>query len=279
MRSVVLADAPEVLYAPDSPGRKEIEKAIAFYEDPKNFDGSFPFKAYKEKAVTGILQRAFAGKCAYCESKYEATQPMDVEHYRPKGGYVNHEGRLTKPGYYWLAAVWANLLPSCIDCNRSREQEVEGVRRSVGKANRFPIANERSRARRPGEEKREHRLLLHPCLDEPEEHLVFNADGSIDPARDRRGRLSPKGKASIEVYALDRKGLKDSRARRLRELEVLMTHIERVAYLLEQDPDDERLVALLKDFRKDLEAFADPDRQYSLMVRQAIDRFEDRLIG
>ncbi len=279
MRSVPLAAAPEALCAPDSPGRKEIEKAIAFYKDPKNLEAPFPFKAYKEKAVTEILQRAFAGKCAYCESRYEATQPMDVEHYRPKGGYINREGKLSKPGYYWLAAVWGNLLPSCIDCNRAREQEVEEARRSVGKANQFPIANERSRARHPGEEERERRLLLHPCLDEPEEHLRFNADGSIDPARDRRGRLSPKGKASIEVYALDRKGLKDSRARRLKELEVLMTHIERVARLLEQDPADEGLASLLKDFRKDLEAFAEPDRQYSLMARQAIDRFEERLIG
>lgn len=67
---------------------------------------------------------------------------MDVEHYRPKGGYLDPDGTLCQPGYYWLAADWNNLFPSCIDCNREREQiMVKGQAKKLGKANKFPLVD------------------------------------------------------------------------------------------------------------------------------------------
>lgn len=50
--------------------------------------------------------------------------PLDVEHFRPKSEIDEVDpatfrpvpGRApTAPGYYWLAAAWSNLLPSCIE--------------------------------------------------------------------------------------------------------------------------------------------------------------------
>ena len=67
----------------------------------------FTFAAYKADDVREALTRLFRGKCAYCESRYAVTQPMDVEHWRPKGGVeeedVDGKTRLG-PGYPWLAA-------------------------------------------------------------------------------------------------------------------------------------------------------------------------------
>ena len=106
-------------------GKTEQERAIAKFlkhieegQDPLKF--KFNYTAYTKKPLKKALTVLFHGKCAYCESRYAGSQPMDVEHWRPKGKVETANGEY--PGYYWLAATWANLLPSCIDCNRSRKQ-------------------------------------------------------------------------------------------------------------------------------------------------------------
>ena len=73
-------------------------------------DGSFQFSVYKHPSVVEALNVLFSGKCAYCESFYEKTQKMDVEHYRPKGAYYDERGQICYPGYYWLAADWDTAL-------------------------------------------------------------------------------------------------------------------------------------------------------------------------
>ncbi|MEK9939970.1 MAG: hypothetical protein VW548_03245, partial [Methylotenera sp.] len=78
---------------------------------------AFEFKAYKNDDVRHALFTLFHGKCAYCEARYDTTAPVDIEHFRPKGG-IDGTDHL---GYWWFAATWLNLLPSCIDCNRKRE--------------------------------------------------------------------------------------------------------------------------------------------------------------
>lgn len=190
----------------------ERDEAVEAFKQDKN--ATFTFSAYKNKSVRKALNAAFHFKCAYCEASFQATGPVAVEHYRPKSAVVGADGKLKKPGYYWLAGTWKNLLPSCTDCNSAREQEIEGEDpRTMGKANKFPIANEKARAKKPEQEKKEKRLLLHPYLDHPERHLVFDADGGIKPARTSQGRESEKGVESIEVYALRRPGLATERAR------------------------------------------------------------------
>jgi hypothetical protein len=125
-------------------GVKERERATAFYADPGNQSNSFPFKAYKADDVVAALEQLFRGKCAYCESSYAQTQPADIEHFRPKGAVMierpGERPHRRKPGYYWLAAEWDNLLPSCIDCNRARTQDFpdDDLRLVRGKENRFP---------------------------------------------------------------------------------------------------------------------------------------------
>ena len=85
---------------------------------------------------------------------------MAVEHYRPKGEVLEGNLRL-RPGYYWLAATWDNLLPSCTDCNSPRRQEESGgTVRVRGKGKYFPLAKGSRRAKSPGAESRENPLLL-----------------------------------------------------------------------------------------------------------------------
>ena len=278
--------------------QREREAALAFYSDPANLGAAFSkpgFHAYGSADVRDTLNQAFAFKCAYCESSYGPTQPVAIEHYRPKGRVTvaerNPDGtvkQVPKPGYYWLASNWENLLPSCTDCNSPRGQLVPGAAkaRTLGKANQFPLVSEAKRASQPGEEKRERRLLLHPYLDQPGDHLHFVddpdslADGEVEPApRGGTRRPSPMGTASIEVYALQRRELINAR-------KAMLTRVRLALMDVEDDLDDiaehgltpkrqeryERHVAELK-------GFANPDQEYSAMCAQVINQAFEALFG
>lgn len=171
------------------------------------------FAAYKRQPVKDALTRLFGPKCAYCEFPYGGGAPMEVEHYRPKGGYLDDRGVLRSPGYYWLAADWDNLLPSCVDCNRARKQVYRArdgtlVKGKSGKANHFPILAGTARAAAPAGVAAERALLLNPCRDRrPELHLRFLANGFVEPAATAEEQALPMGKATIEVCGLSREGL------------------------------------------------------------------------
>ena len=60
---------------------------------------------YKDDEVKDALRKAQHSKCAFCESLFTHIGYGDIEHFRPKGGYKQHdsEPNLRYPGYYWLA--------------------------------------------------------------------------------------------------------------------------------------------------------------------------------
>lgn len=196
--------------------------------------GKFSF--YKNDTLVSELQRNFFLKCAYCESSFVHVSPADIEHFRPKSAVKIDEktGKEKvlelKPGYYWLAADWDNLLLSCIDCNRRRNQDaIEGDGEvAAGKATIFPLADEAHRVRDHStwgkatdlvQREESSRLLLNPCVDDPAEHIQFRirydeADKNkvvgvfAAPVND-----SQKGQKSINVYGLNRAGLVWARTR------------------------------------------------------------------
>lgn len=245
-------------------GAVELAKARAHFGDVANDGKPFAFAVYKLAPVKDALNAAFGFKCAYCESFFGATQPLDVEHFRPKSGVLVGTG-LVWGVYYWLAASWGNLLPSCTDCNRPRKQSLpDGTEQTLGKANQFPISPEAKRAAKEGEEKRESRLLVHPCLDQPETHFVFEPDGIVS-------WRSRKGKESIRVYALLRRGL--VQARKAFQVEVL-THItvaRGLAQKLDATGPDEDLEQLLRTELEALARFMEPEHEYSATARALIE--------
>jgi len=168
---------------------------------------------YHHDQVHAALERLCDRKCAYCEAPAPASTSWDVEHYRPKGRVSE---RSDHPGYYWLAYTWDNLLLSCELCNRRRkdrptwEQAEPGT--TSGKVDRFPLADEATRAMGPGDDLAgEARLLLDPTRDEPEAHVTFDLTGH---AVAREG--SRMGAASIEVYHLNRRRLRSWRQVQIR---------------------------------------------------------------
>jgi hypothetical protein len=266
---VRLPDPPQELV---DKGSVELGKARAYFGDATNTGGSFPFAAYKLVPVKDALNATFNFKCAYCESSYGATQPLDVEHFRPKSGVLVGT-ELVWGVYYWLAAHWGNLLPSCTDCNRPRKQRLpDGSERTLGKANQFPLASESKRAANEGDEKLEGRLLVHPCLDHPEKHLVFEEDGIVS-------WRSRKGEASIRVYALLRRGLVEARAALQLQIRTHIAIARGLALKLEQDGPDAGLEALLATELQALAAFIDPAHEYSATARAMIEPVLEELTG
>lgn len=314
MRRVVRSGAvPEALV---TKGAEELAEAVRYFGPPRQSAKAFPFAIYKHLEVKAALERLFRGKCAYCETFYSSTQPMDVEHFRPKGAV---EGDDTHPGYWWIAMAWDNLLPSCIDCNRKRNQvtpkgdvsQVQLLEETLkfsrsssvgtGKKDSFPLAEGGVRAVKAQDPlPAERALLLNPCEEDPGEHLeyLFDAENPVsfvvarqlasgDPDFAGANGLSLKGATSIHVYGLNRLGLVQARTEVLRRLEflgALMIDLKALAQDLESaSPNEtirraERAVSGFADrLLVEMRAMADPAKPYSAMVEAWLAEFSRRV--
>ena len=116
----------------------------------------FEFNAglYRSRSVKIALQKAQHDKCAICESKVTHIAYGDVEHFRPKAAYrQSTDGPLVRPGYYWLAYDWSNLLFCCQLCNQRF------------KRNHFPLIDPSQRAKSHNDEiGNEQPLLINPTI-------------------------------------------------------------------------------------------------------------------
>jgi len=139
----------------------------------------------------------FHGKCAYCETPLVASFG-DIDHFRPKHDAASLRGDRYQHHYAWLAYEWDNLLIACQACNRPMRT---GSHRH-GKGALFPVDGSRARLLASVDEcrKTEKALLIDPCFDDPNEHLIFDEMGTCSS-------LTEKGLVSIEVFNLNRESL------------------------------------------------------------------------
>ncbi len=275
--------APSVLTDPEEGGAKEKRKAKASLEAHRaagkpDDQWTFRFDVYSRDAVKRALTELFHGKCAYCETRYAATQPMDVEHWRPKGQIEEEDGP-HKPGYWWLAADWDNLLPSCIDCNRRRRQRDVVLDRTVnlGKLDQFPLLPESPRAADEGQEIDERPALVNPCLVDPAGFFEFDEQGVIRPRDDADAETRERARQSIRVYALNRSGLVQNRTEALRLAQLSVAIVKALADLQAARPEMSDSFAIVVDemLSNELASLASrcrADRPYALMIRQVVRR-------
>lgn len=182
--------------------RESAEKFFAVeerYRKQTRFDFSM---AFGHVELAEALSKLFHRKCAYCE------QPMDYERtkgfldrFRPARGAIGLDGLVAADHYWWLAFNWDNMLGACSRCNRA-------------KGSRFPVEGIRADSKAEGQLlDAERPLLLDPCADLPEEHLVFGSDGHVSG-------LTRRGQVTIEVLALNGEDLVRQRAEESRRFEV-----------------------------------------------------------
>ena len=168
------------------------------------------------KQIRKWLLDAYAEKCAYCEGELNAQSAALVEHFRPKSGVRDLDNSCIKvgknhkhTGYWWLAYEPSNLLPACSMCNVY-------TRKRGGKGERFPLPKGGFRATKPGEEKKEKPLLIHPGREDPSVYFDLEFETGALKARDERGRIS------IAVLGLNREQLLKARKKAARDATVYM---------------------------------------------------------
>ncbi|MDR0210504.1 MAG: HNH endonuclease [Pseudomonas putida] len=296
--------APSSLDSLDSKGKSERDRARDHQNDPDPKKGSFTYAAYKHEQVKRRLAQLFHNKCAYCETFFCASAPVDIEHYRPKAA-VSEDPDHT--GYWWLAMSWDNLLPSCIDCNRRRKQRVADASTSLeelhkasrgehsslaladaGKKDSFPLIDAKRRLVAESYAcDDEQPYLLDPTRDDPREHLHFHIDrdspiGIVLPGS-APGHPSQRGAMSIQIYGLNRLGLVQDRTRLLRHLEFLGDLSIELGDLVEDLTDPglapvrKRLELLQERIHQEIRDMTAPEAPYSEMVRTWLKQFLDGL--
>lgn len=211
------AQAPEILRTRGS--RKRAAHCRDYLLHQADYDVGlrafvFDIGIYGDETVKSALIAAQHGKCCFCERK--VGKDGDVEHFRPKAGYrQTPRGPLMRPGYYWLAYDWENLLLSCSACNQRH------------KRNHFPIANPVHRAVTHTDDMTlEKPLFLNPAVQDPEQFIGFRKEIAFAIRGNRTA------KATIDALGLNREILNEVRRDRLATLIALRQAIA----LIERNP-------------------------------------------
>lgn len=202
------------------------------------FDGS----VYGCTTVRDSLKAAQHRKCCFCESRVEHVGLGEIEHFRPKAAWRQASGsKLMRPGYYWLAYDWDNLLWSCKTCNGRH------------KLNTFPVEDPTTRDCPGRSIVHEVPLLIDPTVVEPRDHIRFELE--------RAYALTPMGQTTIDVLQLNREPLLDERRIKRNEIVFAQNSVEKSARLKEA-PGVEEL--------KTLAEAASPASPYSSMAQDLL---------
>ena len=198
-------------------------------------------------AHTSVKQHLIAmqhAKCAFCEAKPLHVSDGDVEHFRPKGGVRQVDSDpMLRPGYYWLAYDWGNLMFACERCNRRH------------KKNLFPLTDPARRAKSPRHNiAHEAPIFIDPSAENPEQYIHFREHVPVAIGGNVRGEQT------IDALGLRRPDLNADREKHL--------EIVRTLHAVATNPDvpDE----LRRQTRTLLKKSTSPEAEYSLMCRVAV---------
>ena len=173
----------------------------AYHSGSKIFD--FDDKIYSAGSVKNALSTAQHNKCCYCECwlypLFRSRPYRTVEHYRPKGAVQQSlKRKVQKPGYFWLAYDWENLMLSCGPCNSQ-------------KGDLFPLKGNKDRVSdHHGSLEFEQPLIVNPAVENPRKHIRFRGETPVP--------TTTKGRVTMEIL-----GLRKSDDDRKRKLDILKT--------------------------------------------------------
>lgn len=179
--------------------------------------------SYKKKDIKDTLESLYHSKCCYCERKVER---WDVEHFRPTSKYP------------WLAYSWDNLLFSCPTCNQDYKK---GQFEILGPKATFDLKNLSEINRLASTIAYQHELpsLIHPELENPEDHWKFTVNGKM-------GAVTQKGKDTIRICGLDRQFLREQRKEIIDEVEKIANAKKLTSS--SQEEDEKVIRQLIRDF-------------------------------
>lgn len=247
------AEVPAVLL--DKGKRKRRAHSLSYTHDQAKYDTgerTFAFDAeiYGHETVKFSLKEMQHGKCAFCESKVDHIAYGDVEHFRPKGGFRQSlSDPLGRPGYYWLAYEWENLLFACQLCNQRF------------KKNLFPLQDPSKRAHdHRGSLSEESPMIIDPTNEDPQDAIGFR--GEVAFGWDAAGR----GEATLEALGLNRIELQEHRRDWLKTVKLLFDVLQVAA----GRPEDVELKQLAEAAQRKIEEATVNTAEYAGMIRAAI---------
>jgi len=150
-----------------------------------------------------------------------------------------------------------NLLPSCEKCNQQPKKRPDGT--LAGKGNRFPVTGTHAYDHADplkSDIVNEKPLLLHPCIDNPDEHLKFL------PETGALGWLTERGEKTIEICDLNNEHLCETRRDAYNQM--------KDAFLLAALTAKLGIAAPAQDVQKKAERYIKGDLAFSMVGRQAI---------
>lgn len=250
IRKKALAKVPDILLIKGRPALAVLIRRcnggdIEFTS--KDFDSAI----YGHEEVKQALIKAQDGKCCFCESKIGHISYGDVEHFRPKAGWVQNAENLNKPGYYWLAYEWDNLLLSCQLCNQRH------------KKNYFPLlpGSPRAQSNLDNNCHNEMPIFVHPANEDVETIISFKEEIPVAVGGNQRGS------ETISKLGLGREQLNEQRRKTLNMIRDIYdlakgypdTHaaLKQAAkrkvekYLLESTLDETEYASMLRSFFRD----------------------------
>jgi uncharacterized protein (TIGR02646 family) len=233
-------------------GAAECVAFCAAYDAGRREFRSEEFKQsiYAHQSVKTALIEAQHGKCAFCEKiVFDAGT---IEHYRPKTAVQQSRGgRIIKPGYYWLAYEWSNLLLCCGECNTGHKRIL------------FPLSNPSTRARCHTDNlASEDPLLINPAESDPQLHISWRG---VVPFS-----LDDYGSETINVLRLDNEDeRKDLLENRRSHLANLLSH-RYILDIADELADSPRGIALLERARLFLAESEEDAAPFAAMARAAI---------
>lgn len=176
-------------------------RAFASGSAKLNFDRAVYAHVSVKKRLIAMQHR----KCAFCEAKPLHVSNGDVEHFRPKAAVRQSDsGSLGRPGYYWLAYEWKNLLFACERCNRRHKKDlfplIDPSRRA--KSRQTPLANETP-------------VFIDPSAEDPELYITYRDHVPVAIDGNRRG------KQTIKALGLHRPDLNADREKHLANVQIL----------------------------------------------------------
>ena len=190
-------EVPNVLRA-GSAQRRNAEAAIRALIGGETPPNSKDFAAlWSRPAVREALFGMHNGRCCYCERLRDRARESDVEHFRPKTAVSDKSPE--RPGYWWLAYEWTNLLFACKTCNEEY------------KKTQFPIRGERAMAPDDSLDD-EAPWLLDPCTDDIEHTMAYDyVTGAESVLIYGVGPDGERANRTTRVIGLNRPGLAQER--------------------------------------------------------------------
>ena len=214
-------------------------------EDYSEGSQKFEFKQriYAHPSVKQQLSDAQYGKCCYCESVVIPPSNGEIEHFRPKGAVrQTRQPAKIRPGYYWLAYRWENLLFICGGCNTK-------------KSDLFPLGDISRRALSHHDDiTAEDPLLVDPSSSDPRLDIQFKLDAPVG--------VTPRGRITIKLLGLDQPGFLEERRWWLDQLQRFVDTLR----IFDDSAMSEEEKQLIADTKNQLANAILPSSRYSSMA-------------